>query len=212
MAPSGCSAAWRKPSRAGPRGGDRGRGPFAARRAGSEEALPRQQGALAAYRPALELITGFAINWCVIAAATSAAGRIGIPELERGGGSREAVGRHLLCTRADLPDPIGAWEVHSANLARRTAFLNDRRYRALKYTGPGTDLVLGWRKSMNGWAAPAVPPQRRDLQRQHPDRGSLHLSAQGHGGRLGQVDEAPLYQGSLIDGIRCRFERGASSR
>ena len=38
-----------------------------------------------AYRPALELITGFAINWCVIAAATPAWAKSvfpGLPEAE----------------------------------------------------------------------------------------------------------------------------------
>ncbi len=40
------------------------------------------------------------------------------------------------CTRADLPDPVAAWETHNADLARRTEFLNARRYSALKYSGP----------------------------------------------------------------------------
>ena len=31
------------------------------------------------------------------------------------------------CTRADLPDPVKAWEEHSANLARRTADADGRQ-------------------------------------------------------------------------------------
>ena len=58
-----------------------------------------------AYRPALELITGFAINWCVIAAATPAWAKSVFP----GEPEKEAVDKLwkaiFSCTRADLPDP-----------------------------------------------------------------------------------------------------------
>ena len=40
-----------------------------------------------AYRPALELITGFAINWCVIAAATPAWAKSVFPGPPRGRGT-----------------------------------------------------------------------------------------------------------------------------
>ena len=49
-----------------------------------------------AYRPALELITGFAINWCVIAAATPSWARSvfpGVPEAEAVDRSPAAVER-----------------------------------------------------------------------------------------------------------------------
>jgi aminopeptidase len=37
---------------------------------------------------------------------------------------------------------VAAWEEHLAALAARRDFLNGRRYSALKYRGPGTDLTL----------------------------------------------------------------------
>mgnify|MGYP001795095578 CR=1 FL=1 len=52
----------------------------------------------------------------------------------------ETIGR--LC-RLDRPDPIAAWHAHLSALAARSEFLNRRRYTALKYAGPGTDLTLG---------------------------------------------------------------------
>jgi aminopeptidase len=45
--------------------------------------------------------------------------------------------------RLDLPDPLDAWERHLRGLAERAAHLNERRYTALKYRGPGTDLHVG---------------------------------------------------------------------
>lgn len=161
-----------------------------------------------AYRPALELITGFAINWCVIACATPAWARSVFPELPEA----EAVARLwqaiFACTRADLPDPVAAWEVHSASLARRTSFLNERRYAALSYRGPGTGLTLGladdhvWKggagKARNGVVCNANIPTEEVFTCPHKDRVDGTV----------QSTKPLSYQGSMIDGIKVRFERG----
>jgi aminopeptidase len=46
-------------------------------------------------------------------------------------------------TRVDQPDPVAAWEQHVKNLLKRAQYLNQKRYTALKYTAPGTDLTVG---------------------------------------------------------------------
>lgn len=161
-----------------------------------------------AYRPALELITGFAINWCVIAAATPAWAKSVFPDKSESDALDSLWRAIFACTKSDLPDPIAAWETHNAELRRRTEFLNQRRYRALKYTGPETDLMLGlaeehnWKggggKAQNGVFCNANIPTEEVFTAPHKDmvdgvvRSSKPLS----------------YQGSLIDGIRVRFERG----
>ncbi|WP_421695609.1 aminopeptidase [Aestuariivirga sp.] len=161
-----------------------------------------------AYRPALELITGFAINWCVIASATPAWAKSvfpGVPETEALDRLWQAI---FACSKADLPDPIAAWKHHNAELLRRTEFLNQRRYRALKYSGPGTDLMLGlaeehsWKggggKALNGVFCNANIPTEEVFTAPHREMvdGTVCSSK-------------PLsYQGSLIEGIRVRFERG----
>lgn len=161
-----------------------------------------------AYRPALELITGFAINWCVIAAATPAWARSVFPDLSEA----EAVDRLwqaiFACTKADQPDPIAVWEAHNADLRRRTEFLNERRYRALKYKGPGVDLTLGlaeehcWKggggMALNGVFCNANIPTEEVFTAPHKDMVDGIVCS-----------SKPLsYQGSLIDGIKVRFERG----
>lgn len=161
-----------------------------------------------AYRPALELITGFAINWCVIAAATPAWAKSVFPDLPE----NEAMGRLwraiFACTKADQPDPVAAWEAHNADLRRRTEFLNQRRYRALKYTGPGIDLMLGlaeehcWKggggMALNGVFCNANIPTEEVFTAPHKDMVDGIVCS-----------SKPLsYQGTLIDGIRVRFERG----
>ena len=161
-----------------------------------------------AYRPALELITGFVINWCVIAAATPAWARSVFPGLSDAAALDKLWTAIFACTRADLADPLAAWETHNADLARRTAFLNDRRYSALKYSGPGTDLMLGladehdWKggagRARNGVICNANIPTEEVFTAPHRYRvdGTVRSSK-------------PLsYQGSLIDGIKVRFDKG----
>jgi aminopeptidase len=47
------------------------------------------------------------------------------------------------CTRLDEPDPATAWRDHMARLERRAVTLNERRFDALHYRGPGTDFTIG---------------------------------------------------------------------
>jgi aminopeptidase len=47
------------------------------------------------------------------------------------------------CTRLDEPDPVAAWRAHMAKLEVRAAQLNDRKFDALRYRGPGTDFTIG---------------------------------------------------------------------
>ena len=45
--------------------------------------------------------------------------------------------------RLDEPDPLVAWQTHIDNLEARSALLNERRFDAVRFRGPGTDLTLG---------------------------------------------------------------------
>lgn len=45
-------------------------------------------------------------------------------------------------TRVDLDDPVKAWREHSDNLNKKADFLNKRKYKALHYKAPGTDLTI----------------------------------------------------------------------
>lgn len=45
--------------------------------------------------------------------------------------------------RIDRPDPVEAWRTHLEDLGARGNHLTDRRYTALRYRGPGTDLEIG---------------------------------------------------------------------
>jgi aminopeptidase len=102
-----------------------------------------QQASARAIRPFRELISRNQTNWTVVATAGDAwAARVfpDAPPGERVARLGDAIAR--LC-RLDQPDPVAAWETHLAALAARRDDLNRRRYRALRYRGPGIDLTVG---------------------------------------------------------------------
>jgi len=45
--------------------------------------------------------------------------------------------------RVDQPDPIAAWETHVINLRKRCEYLNAKKYTALTYKSPNTNLTVG---------------------------------------------------------------------
>ncbi len=79
------------------------------------------------------------INWSGLAYPSEgwAEHVFGEPDLER---LWEAV---AFCTRLDEADPVAAWREHMAKLEARAAQLNERRFDALRYRGPGTDFTIG---------------------------------------------------------------------
>ncbi len=49
----------------------------------------------------------------------------------------------VVATRLDEPDPVAAWRAHVDKLKARAATLNERRFDAIRFRGPGTDLSIG---------------------------------------------------------------------
>jgi len=161
-----------------------------------------------AYQPALEKIAGFDINWNLVAYPTDSWAKRVFP----GETDDVAVGRLaeaiFAASRVDNDDPVAAWTAHNAALGRRTEWLNARKFHALHYSGPGTDLTIGladgheWEggaaTAKNGITCNPNIPTEEVFTTPHARRVDGHV-----------VSTKPLsYQGSLIDGISVRFEAG----
>jgi aminopeptidase len=87
----------------------------------------------------LENIRGRHVNWVIVAAPNEgwAMQVFGEPDVER---LWDAV---ATATRLDEPDPVAAWQAHSAKLKARADALNARGFDAIRFRGPGTDLTVG---------------------------------------------------------------------
>jgi aminopeptidase len=79
------------------------------------------------------------VNWSGVAYPNEgwATQVFGEPDVER---LWEAV---AYCTRLDEHDPVQAWRDHMATLEQRATRLNELRFDALHYSGPGTDFTIG---------------------------------------------------------------------
>jgi aminopeptidase len=84
-------------------------------------------------------LTGGASNWSIVAFPNAGWANtvFGEPDVER------LWGAVATAVRLEEPDPVEAWREHLEKLERRAAVLNERRFDALRYVGPGTDLTVG---------------------------------------------------------------------
>jgi len=80
-----------------------------------------------------------AISWCVVAYPTEqwAQRVLGEPDVH---GLWQLI---RAAVRLDEPDPVASWQEHIERLERRRTSLDDRKFEALRYRGPGTDLTVG---------------------------------------------------------------------
>lgn len=161
-----------------------------------------------AYKPALEKITGFDINWNIVAYPTPAWAKLVFPEDAEEVAIEKLANAIFAASRVDVADPIGAWAEHNAELQRRWSWLNGQAFASLAYSGPGTDLVIGladghqWKggasQSKNGIICNPNIPTEEVFTTPHAMRVDGHVSS-----------TKPLsYNGTLIDGIRVKFEGG----
>jgi aminopeptidase len=161
-----------------------------------------------AYRPALELITRDEINWTIVASATPAWAAAVFPDLP----PAEALARLwraiFAASRVDHSSPLTAWKEHDANLHARADRLNGKRYSALHFCGPGTDLRVcladdhlwlgGGSTARNGRYCIPNMPTEEVFTTPHKDRVE---------GRV--VSTKPLsHQGTMIEGISVEFQAG----
>jgi len=162
-----------------------------------------------AYRPALELITGFAINWTITSFATPSWARTMFPELPEDEAVAKLWDAIFAASRIDAADPVAAWAGHNAALHARTGMLNARQYAALHFRGPGTDLRVGL-SDRHLWLGGSEPAKNGVVC--NPNIPSEEVFTTPHMLRVdGTVRSTkPLsYQGTLIQDMAVRFEGGS---
>ncbi|RUU21927.1 aminopeptidase [Mesorhizobium sp. M7A.T.Ca.TU.009.01.3.2] len=161
-----------------------------------------------AYQPALEKITGFDINWNIVAYPDLAWAKQVFPGDADDVAVVKLADAIFAASRVDVEDPIGNWKAHNAALRSRTEWLNGHNFHALHFTGPGTDLTVGladgheWMggasTAKNGITCNPNIPTEEVFTTPHARRVEGHVSS-----------TKPLsYQGTLIDDISVRFEEG----
>lgn len=116
--------------------------------------VQRTEGRL--YAPLSRLISGDAVNWCVVGYATPGWAARVFPDSSPDEQQKRLWDAIFKTVRLDAPDPVAAWQAHVDNLAARTAHLNDKQFHALHFRGPGTDLTVGLPDN-HRWLGGAAP-------------------------------------------------------
>ena len=161
-----------------------------------------------AYKPALEKISNFDINWNIISYPNPSWAKQVFPELSEEEAVRKLADAIFAASRVDLDDPVAAWKEHNANLKKRSSWLNTERFASLHFTGPGTDLIVGladgheWHggasTAKNGITCNPNIPTEEVFTTPHALKVEGHVSS-----------TKPLsHQGTLIDNIQVKFEGG----
>ncbi|MEZ2132609.1 MULTISPECIES: aminopeptidase [unclassified Sinorhizobium] len=162
----------------------------------------------AAYKPALEKISNFEINWNIVSYPNPSWAKLVFPNDPEPIAVAKLAKAIFSASRVDVADPIAAWADHNANLRRRSAWLNEHRFASLHFKGPGTDLTVGlgdgheWMGgasvAKNGITCNPNIPTEEVFTTPHALRVEGHVSS-----------TKPLsHQGTLIDNIQVRFEAG----
>ncbi len=159
-------------------------------------------------KPYYEMSMSDAMAWSIGAAASPAwAKRVfpGLPEAEAVERLWAAI---FSAVRLDEPDPVAAWSAHTGALAGVKARLNARRYAALRFRAPGTDLRVGLADGHRWDGGSSCTPQGAAFVANMPTE---EVFTAPHRARVDGVVRAtkPLaYNGTLIDDFELTFEGG----
>ena len=161
-----------------------------------------------AFRPALEKISGFEINWSIAAYPGRAWAKLVFPDLDEDAAQAELAKAIFSASRTDQDDPVAAWAVHNANLAVRRDWLNSQEFAALHFKSSGTDLTVGLADG-HCWMGGASEAKNGIVC--NPNIPSEEVFTVPHKDRVDGIVRAtkPLaYQGTLIEDIEVRFKEG----
>lgn len=167
-----------------------------------------QRAAAAAMKPVRNLISGFATNWSILSFATPAWARSVFPGIAEDAAVAKLWDAIFAVTRVDQPDPVAAWRDHAATLLDRCGVLNARRFAALHFNGPGTDLRVGLADD-HFWAGGATEARNGAICL--PNMPTEEVFTMPHRNNVEGIVSAtkPLvHGGALIEGISVRFEAG----
>jgi aminopeptidase len=143
-------------------------------------------------------------NWTIVAYPNEgwAAKVFGEPDVGR---LWEAV---EFAVRLDEDDPVAAWNAHVERLTDRARGLNERRFDAVRFRGPGTDLTIGLLPDSRwGGAAEETEWGRRHVPNMPTEEVFTTPDFRRAEGRVRSTRPLPL-NGTIVEELELEFEAG----
>jgi aminopeptidase len=118
----------------------------------------------------------------------------------------EEVGRAV---RLDEPDPVAAWRSHVERLRARAAVMTERRFDALHFQGPGTDLTIGLTPAFN-WGAGTLETKSGRVHVPNMPTEEVFTAPDPHRteGTVRSTRPLATSGGVIVEGLQLRFEAG----
>ena len=166
-----------------------------------------------ALKEAGKVVNDRTTNWTIAPCPTPAWAHARLPRPRRPTRRSRSSSRDLLhVCRLDEDDPVAAWRSRADFLVATAERLTERRFDALHYEGPGTDLTVGLLPG-HVLAGRALRARRRARAHAEPaDRGGLHLARPGARRRRGHVHQAARADGRDRRARAARPLRGRQGR
>lgn len=152
----------------------------------------------------LKMILGGEVNWTIVAAPNEgwATQVLGEPDVDK---LWELV---AAATRLDEPDPTKAWAEHIARLGARAKQMNDRRFDALHFAGPGTDLTIGLLPGSTWGAASEETSWGRRFVPNMPTEEIFTTPDYRRTSGVVACTKPLALNSMIIEGLKLRFEEG----
>ena len=148
--------------------------------------------------------TNSACNWSIVAYPNEGWAKtvFGEPDVER---LWDAVASARGSTSPTRSPP---WRAHIAKLGARGALLNERRFDALRFRGPGTDLTVGLHPGARVARGARRHRRRPRARGEHADGGGLHRPRRRRVEGTVRATYPLAIQGTIVRDLEVRFEGG----
>jgi aminopeptidase len=162
-----------------------------------------------ALKEAGQVVNDRTTNWTIAPCPTPAWAQLVFPDLDTAEALAQLESRLLHVCRLDEDDPIAAWRSRADFLVATAERLTGRRFDALHYEGPGTDMTVGL---LPGHTWQAARFARADGLVHMPNLPTEEVFTSPDPERVEGVVQSTkplvLMDGTVVRGLRVRFEGG----
>lgn len=101
-----------------------------------------QKASGTALKPWRQMMQSDKVSWSIVAVPSQAWADKVFPEEPAENRVHKLWDRIFKTVRVDTENPVEAWKKHDETLHEKVDYLNEKRYKKLHYTAPGTDLTI----------------------------------------------------------------------
>ncbi|MGZ9850096.1 aminopeptidase [Macrococcus psychrotolerans] len=161
-----------------------------------------------AFKDYMKMMQSDQFSWTVAAYPSIAWAKLVFPELDETAAFEKLLDAILDSVRMNSEDPEAAWATHNHNLHSKADYLNNKKYVALRYKAPGTDLEIGLPEGHIWCGASSINKDGIEFMANMPTEEVFTVP---HKDRInGYVSSTlPLsYGGNIIDNFKLTFKDG----